>query len=111
MPEFSLYHDRNPSRSLEIHAMTAKNDPASKSTGRASRSGKLPRRRFLAAAAAAGATAAIGPTFVRGADKAGSRLPILGTGEFTYEATHNWGKLPTHIHWGDTHGVVFDKDG
>ena len=72
---------------------------------------KLPRRRFLAAAAGAGVTAAISPTLVRAADKSGSRLPILGTGSYTYEATHNWGRLPEHIHWGDTHGVVFDQDG
>ena len=41
--------------------------------------------------------------------KSGSRLPVLGTGAYTYEATHNWGTLPKHIHWGDTHGVVFDQ--
>ncbi len=39
------------------------------------------------------------------------RKPILGTGDYTYEATHNWGTLPKHIHWGDTHGVVFDEAG
>ena len=38
-------------------------------------------------------------------DKAGTRLPVIGTGAHTYEATHNWGALPKHIHWGDTHGV------
>ena len=48
---------------------------------------------------------------MRAADKSGSRLPILGTGAYTYEATHNWGTLPEHIHWGDTHGVVFDQHG
>jgi hypothetical protein len=72
---------------------------------------KLPRRDFLAAATATGAAAAMGSTFVRAADKSSSRLPILGTGDYTYEATHNWGQLPKHIHWGDTHGVVFDQDG
>ena len=72
---------------------------------------KPSRRQFLAAASVAGATAAIGPALVRAADKSGSRLPILGTGAYTYEATHNWGTLPEHIHWGDTHGVVFDQQG
>jgi len=72
---------------------------------------KSPRRQFLAAAAIAGASAAIGPSFVQATDKSGSRLPILGTGDHTYEATHNWGTLPKHIHWGDTHGVVFDQAG
>ena len=75
-------------------------------------SSKLPRRGFLAATAAtAAATAAIGPAFVKADDKSGTRKPILGSGEHTYEATHNWGTLPKHIHWGDTHGVVFDEAG
>ena len=62
---------------------------------------KQPRRQFLAAAAIAGTTAAIGPTFVRAADKAGSRLPVLGTGDHAYEATHNW-CAPPHISTGAT---------
>jgi len=70
---------------------------------------ELPRRQLLVAAAAAGATAAIGPSLVHAADKSGSRLPVLGTGAYAYEATHDWGTLPTHIRWGDTHGVVFDQ--
>ena len=75
-------------------------------------SAKLPRRQFLAAAGAAtAATAAIGPAFAHADDKSGDRKPILGSGEHTYEATHNWGTLPPHIHWGDTHGVVFDEAG
>jgi hypothetical protein len=72
---------------------------------------RLPRRQFLATAAAAGATAAIGPSLLHASDKSGGRLPILGTGAHTYEATHNWGTLPKHIRWGDTHGVVFDQSG
>lgn len=71
----------------------------------------LPRRRFLAGAAAATAVVAIGPARVHSADKSGIRKPVLGTGAYTYEATHNWGTMPSHIHWGDTHGVVFDEAG
>ena len=69
---------------------------------------KLPRRRFLAAASAAGAAAAIGPSLVHAADKSGSRLPILGTGAYTYEAAHNWGRSPsisigaTRMAWSST---------
>ena len=33
---------------------------------------------------------------VRASDKAGSRLPVVGTGAYTYEATHNWGVLPAN---------------
>lgn len=69
------------------------------------------RREFVAAAAATTAAVALDASFVRAADKSGSRLPILGSGAHTYEATHNWGTLPSHIHWGDTHGVVFDEAG
>ncbi|MGH9308798.1 MAG: hypothetical protein ACRD1U_05465, partial [Vicinamibacterales bacterium] len=29
----------------------------------------------------------------------------------TYEAIHDWGQLPPHIKWGNTHGVVEDADG
>ena len=33
------------------------------------------------------------------------------TGEFKYEALHNWGELPPHIKWGNTHNVVEDSQG
>lgn len=71
----------------------------------------LSRRRFLAAAAATTAAAVVGLPAVHAADKSDNRKPVLGTGAHTYEATHNWGTLPPHIHWGDTHGVVFDAAG
>jgi hypothetical protein len=45
------------------------------------------------------------------ADKSGSKKPILGTGEFRYEATHDWGELPAGIKYGNTHGVVEDSQG
>src|SRR4029078_6149391 len=40
-----------------------------------------------------------------------SRAPVLGSGEFTYEAIHDWGELPARIRWGNTHGVVEDSQG
>ena len=37
--------------------------------------------------------------------------PILGEGEFTYEAIHDWGELPERISYGNTHSVVEDEQG
>lgn len=36
---------------------------------------------------------------------------ILGTGEHTYEVTHDWGELPASIAYGNTHGVCEDSQG
>ena len=44
-------------------------------------------------------------------DKAGSKAPVMGSGAYTYEATHDWGVLPPQIKWGNTHGVVEDSQG
>ena len=44
-------------------------------------------------------------------DKSGSKKPILGEGEYRYEATHDWGELPASIKYGNTHGVVEDSQG
>lgn len=62
------------------------------------------RRRFLQAAAAA-------PAILHADDKAGARRPILGSGDHTYEAWHDWGELPSDIKYGNTHGVVEDSQG
>ena len=62
------------------------------------------RRRFLQTAAAA-------PTILYAQDKAGSKAPVLGSGEHTYEAFHDWGELPAQIKYGNTHGVVEDSQG
>lgn len=37
--------------------------------------------------------------------------PILGSGEHTYECTHDWLTPPSWIRWGDTHGIAVDRDG
>ena len=47
----------------------------------------------------------------RAEDKAGSKLPVLGSGAHQYEAIHNWGELPAHVIWGETHGVAVDEAG
>ncbi len=59
--------------------------------------------------AAVGALVA-GP-FVRGADKTGQRLPVLGSGEHVYECVHDWLVPPAGMVWGDTHGVCQDEQG
>lgn len=66
---------------------------------------KRTRREFLAAATTASVAA---PVLLGMQDKAGSKAPVLGQGAFTYEATHDWGELPSAIKWGNTHGVVED---
>lgn len=63
------------------------------------------RREFLSTVVAA---PALSPVLLGVADKAGSRAPILGSGPYRYEASHDWGSLPRSIKWGNTHGVVED---
>jgi len=69
---------------------------------------KTTRREFLAAAAAA---PLLSPIILRAQDKAGTKAPVVGSGAYTYEAIHDWGALPSHIKWGNTHGVVEDSQG
>lgn len=42
-------------------------------------------------------------------NKSGSARPVLGTGDHTYEAIHDWGELPSEIKYGNTHGVCEDS--
>lgn len=65
---------------------------------------KTTRREFLVSAAAA-------PMLLGLQDKSGSKAPVMGSGTHVYEAIHDWGTLPTHIKWGNTHGVVEDSQG
>ena len=69
------------------------------------------RRTFVKSAGSAAVAAAVAPTILHAADKSGSKLPVLGSGRHTYEAVHNWGEVPEHIHWGETHGVAIDEAG
>ncbi|GMU20487.1 MAG: hypothetical protein AMXMBFR13_05840 [Phycisphaerae bacterium] len=57
------------------------------------------------------AAAAIGPTILHAADKAGSRPPVFGRGEHTYELEPNWARLPEGKKFGNTHGVAEDSQG
>ncbi len=66
------------------------------------------RRAFLKSTAAVVATGAVAPTILRATDKSGSAPAVLGKDDHRYEALHNWGELPDHIVWGETHGVAVD---
>jgi hypothetical protein len=65
---------------------------------------ELTRRGFIG-------TGALAPLILHAQDKAGSKRPVLGTGEHVYEAWHDWGELPASIQYGNTHGVVEDSQG
>jgi hypothetical protein len=69
------------------------------------------RRDFLRTTAGAGAAALVGPAILGAADKAGTRTPVVGEGEYRYECFHDWGQLPSHLHWETTHGVAIDREG
>ncbi len=45
------------------------------------------------------------------ADRSGTRNPILGTADHTYECIHDWITPPRGLSFGDTHGLTQDKAG
>src|SRR5436305_7339990 len=69
------------------------------------------RRDFLRQTSAAALAAGASRPFVHASDKAGEKTPVVGQGEYRYECHHNWGELPSSIHWIETHGVAVDKEG
>ena len=69
------------------------------------------RRRFLASVGAGLGAVVAGPTLLGATDKAGTKRPIVGSGEFTYEVYHDWGTLPAGLKYGNTHGVCEDSQG
>lgn len=75
--------------------------------------GKTSRRTFIKAAGAVAVAAArpVGPTILGAEDKSGTKNAVIGSGEHTYECIHNWGELPAHVKWGETHGVAIDEAG
>ena len=68
------------------------------------------RRRFLQTAGTLIPAGAF-PAILGADDKAGTKLPVAGSGEHTYELQHDWGELPAQIKYGNTHGVVEDSQG
>ena len=49
--------------------------------------------------------------FVWSAAKGTPKTPVMGSGEHTYEAIHDWPRLPSRIKFGKTHGIVIDSRG
>jgi len=70
----------------------------------------MKRRAFLQSAAVAASTVAF-PSLLCAADKSGTKRALVGTGEHIYECHHGWGELPSHLKWGETHGVAVDAQG
>ncbi|HEY1791478.1 MAG TPA: hypothetical protein VGG34_01055 [Opitutaceae bacterium] len=71
----------------------------------------LSRRSFIGRCAAFAAASTLPSFNVRASDKAGSRFPIVGSGEHTYECVHDWLVPPSGLVWGDTHGLCQDASG
>lgn len=69
------------------------------------------RRDFIRTAGVAAVTASVAPAILNATDKSGTKRPVVGSGEHTYEVTHGWGQLPAHVRWGETHGVAVDEAG
>jgi hypothetical protein len=69
------------------------------------------RRSFLKLAGASMFAGGIAPAILGAEDKAGSRPVVIGTGEHRYECHHNWGQVPSHVTWKNTHGTAVDADG
>ena len=71
----------------------------------------ISRRSFLVRSATLAAAATVPSFFVRASDKSGSGLPVVGSGEHTYECVHDWLLPPEGLVWGDTHGLCQDAAG
>jgi hypothetical protein len=70
----------------------------------------ISRRTFVKTVGVGAATAAF-PLILHADDKAGSKAPVLGSGEHTYEAIHGWAQLPDGMRFGNTHMVQEDSQG
>ena len=69
------------------------------------------RRKFLKTTAALSMMMPCAPLILGATDKAGNRLPIIGSKGFQYEVRHDCLQLPPHIRWQETHGVAVDSTG
>ena len=70
----------------------------------------LNRRAFLKQTGAATVLSVAAP-YILASDKTGSRLPVVGAGDYQYEVIHDWGELPAGHVYGNTHGVAVDAQG
>ena len=69
------------------------------------------RRTFLRESSQVTAAALLPPFFLQTTDKSGRKLPVIGSGEHTYECVHDWLVPPDGLVWGDTHGLAQDQHG
>jgi hypothetical protein len=69
---------------------------------------QINRRRFLQSSALAAATVAMPRVLT--AQKSDAK-PTVGSGEHTYEVTHNFVQLPDKFTWQITHDVAVDREG
>ena len=70
---------------------------------------KIHRRRFLKTTAASSAVVLAVPSVIT-ASKSDSKV-IVGEGDYQYEVTHDWAKLPSEFNWQTTHNIAVDKSG
>ena len=73
---------------------------------------RISRRDFVIAGVSA--TAVItAPTILGATSKSGTRLPVIGQGEYMFEVEHDWAlpNLPSSIKYGNTHSIVQDHNG
>lgn len=68
------------------------------------------RRSFIKTVSTAAVVISATP-YIKAQDKAGSKNPVVGSGEHTYECIHDWGELPSSYKYGNTHGVCEDAQG
>lgn len=86
--------------------------PLLKCTGRTIVSKPYPessRRVFMKTAAVGTAAALAAPAIVTAKKTDGN--PIIGTGDYQYEAIHHWPQLPSKYSWQVTHNVAIDSEG
>lgn len=67
------------------------------------------RRTLIKATATTALSGWLAPSIGRSEEKPQGFQPVIGTGIHTYGVFHNWGRLPSQLRWGDTHGVCFDQ--
>src|SRR5215468_10337768 len=73
---------------------------------------KHTRRSFLTACSIASLTAMYpSKFFAQTSNKSGTRSPVVGSGQHTYECIHDWLVPPEGLVWGDTHGLCQDAQG
>ena len=74
----------------------------------------ISRRELLQAGSVTAAATSTAPLFLHASDKSGSKKPIIGHGEHTYECEHDWGaeSLTRGQHYGGaSHGTAVDSEG